>query len=222
MALDQTQEPACEPVGLPEALNYCRVDPDLTEELSLVKLLLSAARRYAEHYTARSLITQKWRLTLDGFPGAGLMGMNWRSGYAGLNWRTGFLHPGPPVLLERGKVQKVDSIAYTATDGTTVTISNPAAPNYAIDLSGPVARLTPGFGYVWPIPLPQIGCVRIDYTAGYGDTPDTIPEGIRDWILMRVKSRFDMRGEVAAPQRGKIEPLPWVDGLLDPYRIILM
>lgn len=46
-----------------------------------------------------------------------------------------------------------------------------------------------------------------------------VPEGLRHWILLRVGSLYENREEVAVLNRGKVEELPFVDGLLDPYRI---
>lgn len=214
MSLIQLVAPSVEPVTLADAKTYLKVDADLTVDDTLITLLISAARQYAESYTGRSFITQQWRLTLDSFPG------QMKPGYVA--WGSTFGHPGNAVLLEKGPIQQVDSIVYTAMDGSTVTVTAPAAPDYAIDLAGPVGRMAPGFGKIWPIPMPQIGAVRINYTAGYGSTAASVPQGILDWIFMRVKARYDMRGEVAIATRGKIEPLPWVDGLLDPYRIPLL
>lgn len=48
-----------------------------------------------------------------------------------------------------------------------------------------------------------------------------VPEGLRHWILLRVGSLYENREEVAVLNRGKVEELPFVDGLLDPYRISL-
>ena len=212
MPLIQTSAPAAEPLVLADVKNYLRVDADLTNDDALITMMIGAARRYAEHYTGRSFITQQWRLVMDSFPG------QMQAAYA--MWGQIFGLPANGVLFEKGPVQSVDSIVYTAMDGTTQTIATPGAPNYAVDLSDPVPRMTPGFGRVWPIPLPQIGAVAINFTAGYGATAASVPEGIRDWMLMRIKSRYDTGGEVTAAQRGKIEPLPWVDSMLDPYRVV--
>ena len=48
-----------------------------------------------------------------------------------------------------------------------------------------------------------------------------VPEGLKHWILLRVGSLYENREEVAVLNRGKVEELPFVDGLLDPYRISL-
>lgn len=207
--LSQLSPPAEEPVVLADAKNHLRVDSDLTTDDSLITLMISAARRYAESYTGRSFITQKWRLTLDAFPGPSLLGVP---------MGIPFSLPGHAVLLERGPVQSVDQIQYQDMSGTWQTMST---ADYVAELTSPMPRITPVFGKIWPTPtLPQIGAVRIDYTAGFGNTAADVPEGIRQWILMRVNTMYENREEVAILGRGKVDPLPFVDSLLDPYRVV--
>jgi uncharacterized phiE125 gp8 family phage protein len=67
--------------------------------------------------------------------------------------------------------------------------------------------------------LPQIGAVQINYTAGYGTAATNVPEGIRHWMFLRVASLYENREEVAILTRGKVEILPFVDFLLDPYKV---
>lgn len=193
MGLTRTAAPALEPVSLAEAKVHLNAIDDAQD--TLITLLIGAARKYAEAYCGRSFITQGWRLTLDAFPCV--------------------------LQLERGPVQSVDSIIYTDMAGATQTITDPASPDYAIDLTGPLGRVTPGFGRTWPIPLPQIGAVQVNYTAGYGDAAADVPEGIRHWMLVRINTAFENREEVAVVQRGTLAALPYVDYLLDEYRTVL-
>ena len=208
MPLIQTVAPSEEPVSLVDAKNHLRVDTDLTQDDVLINLLIGAARRYAEMYCNRSFITQQWRLVLDSFPGNAMYGVPF-----GIT----FSLPGNAILIERGPVQSLDSITYTAMDGTEAAM--PAA-DWIAELSGGLARVTPRFGKIWPIPLPQIGAVKVNFTAGYGAMASDVPEGIRQWILLRVSSLYENREEVAVMQRGNVSPLPYVDGLLDPYRVV--
>ena len=207
MPLMQLVPPSIEPLTVAEAKNFCKSDTDLVDDDALFGLLITSARVYAEAYTARSFISQQWRLVMDSFPGNMMQAVPWG--------RT-FSLPGNAILLERAPVISVDSITYTDMGGAQQTVPS---SEYVADLSGPMPRITPGFGKIWPITLPQIGAAAANFTAGYGSTAASVPAGIRDCLLMRVKSRYDMRGEVTVASRGKIEPLPWVDALLDPYRV---
>lgn len=209
MPLIQTTAPGTEPVTLAEAKLHLRVDADLTADDTLITLLIGAARRYAEMYCNRSLITQRWRLVIDSFPGPSMIGVPFGIPYT---------LPGHAILLERGRVQSVDGITYTAMDGNEATM---LITDWVAETASPIARVTPRFGKIWPIPLPQIGAVKVDFTAGYGDTSAAIPEGIKHWILLRTGTLYENREEVAVINKGKVEPLPFIDGLLDPYRVVM-
>jgi len=209
MPLIQTTAPGTEPVTLAEAKLHLRVDADLTADDTLITLLIGAARRYAEMYCNRSLITQRWRLVIDSFPGPSMIGVPFGIPYT---------LPGHAILLERGRVQSVDGITYTAMDGNEATMP---ITDWVAETASPIARVTPRFGKIWPIPLPQIGAVKVDFTAGYGDTAAAIPEGIKHWILLRTGTLYENREEVAVINKGKVEPLPFIDGLLDPYRVVM-
>lgn len=206
--LVQTSAPKLEPVSLAEARTYLRVDSDFTQEDGLISGLIRAARMFAESYCGRSLITQSWRLTLDSFPGPSLMGVPYGVTYS---------IPGHAITLERGTVQSITSITYLNAG----VWSTMAPANYVAELSGNPARITPVFGQIWPvISTPQIGNVRVDYTAGYGDTAAQVPDGIKNWMMIRLATLYGNREAVAILARGKVEPLPYVDLLLDPYVVV--
>jgi uncharacterized phiE125 gp8 family phage protein len=206
MPLVQTSPPSIEPVSLADVKANSRVID--TSDDTLIPVLIGTARRYAESVTNRSFITQGWKLVMDSFPG----GCS-----ASVPWGTTYSFPENAILLDKGNVLSIASITYLAMDGTQQTMPS---TDYIADLSGCPARITPVFGKIWPIPMPQIGSVQVNYTAGYGPAATDVPEGIRHWILMRVASIFENREEAAILARGKLEPLPWVDTLLDPYCVV--
>jgi uncharacterized phiE125 gp8 family phage protein len=199
--------PAGEPVSLAEAKLHLRVDFD--DDDSLIQVLISAARQAAETLTNRQLVTARWRMVLDSFPGPSLMGVP-----AGQT----FTLPGHAVLLPKSPVQSVVEIRYLDMAGAWQVM--PAA-NYIVDSACEPARITPVFGQIWPIALPQIGAVSVIFDAGYGDA-SAVPEGIKTWIKLRLGSLYVHREEVASMTRGRIDPLPFIDGLLDPYKVPLI
>ena len=96
-----------------------------------------------------------------------------------------------------------------------------AEPNPEVESAREPARIMPVFGQVWPPSLPQIGAVSVTFDAGYGAASE-VPEGIKSWIKLRVGSLYTHREEMAVLSRGRIDPLPFVAGLLDPYRVVLV
>ena len=205
MPIQLVTPPTEEPVSLLEAKLHLRVDFD--EDDMLIASLITAARQAAETLTGRQLTTARWRQVLDCFPGPSLMGVP-----AGQT----FTLPGHAILLAKAPVQSVVSINYL--DMASVNQTMPAL-TYAVDFACEPARITPVFGQIWPICLPQIGAVSVTFDAGYG-TASQVPDGIKSWIKLRVGSLYAHREEVAALSRGRIESLPFIDGLLDPYKVV--
>ena len=192
MGYQLTGAPAVEPLSTADVKAHLRVD--VADDDVLIDMLIAASRQYCEQATGRSLVTQKWALVMDGFYAAG----------------------GPAVMLEHGPVQSIDSVVYTDMGG--VQQSMPAT-DYVADLSGMLARITPRFGKVWPITLPQMASVVINFTAGYG-VAAAVPEGLKSWMKLRIGSLYKNRESVVIDGRVDVMPLPYVDSLLDAYRIV--
>jgi uncharacterized phiE125 gp8 family phage protein len=146
-ALTILTPPAALPVDLADLKNYVRLDSDITGDDALLTAFLVAAREHGELLTGRTFITTQYRLRLDGFSMTGL------GAGGGCN----------VIELERGPVQKIDAIHYLDTQGTQQSLD---LSLLAQDLDSMPARISPKFGQVWPMPVPQIGAVWIDYTAG--------------------------------------------------------
>lgn len=205
MFLASISPPSTEPITLGEAKAHLRVD--LTDDDALITALIVAARQYAESETGRSLITQSWRLILDGFPGG-------RG--PGTNGSISSLLPGNAILLDQAPVQSISTIQYLDTGGAWQTLPE---SEWVAELQSAPARITPAFGKTWPTALPQIGSVKVEFVAGYGEA-SAVPQGIKIWMLLRLAALYENREEVSAMRQGKIEPLPYVDRLLDAYRVI--
>lgn len=163
---------------------------DITDDDALITALISAARQYAEMVTQRQLLTASWRLVLDCFPRM--------------------------IRLDKMPLVTVDSIKYVDLNGVLQTMPS---TDYVVDSSAEPARITPVFGKIWPIPVPQIGAVQVNFTCGYG-AATAVPEGIKNWIKIRVASLYEHRAEVEVIQRSQLVEMPFVDGLLDPYRVV--
>ena len=183
------------PAGEPVSLAEAKLHlrVDVDDDDALIGSIISAARQAAETLTGRQMITARWKLVLDAFP----------------------CHA---ILLAKCPVQLVVSIQYLDMNGMSQTMP---LIDYVVDTACEPARITPVFGKTWPPTLPQIGAVTITFDAGYG-AASAVPEGIKSWIKLRVGSLYAHREEMSILMRGRIDPLPFVDGLLDPYRVALV
>ena len=207
MPLQLVTPPAGEPISLAEAKLHLRVDGG--DDDLLIGSLITAARQAAETITGRQLMTARWRLVLDAFPGPLLM-------HAGSG--SSFSLPTHAILLAKCPVQSVVSVEYLDMNGTTQVLP---ASDYVLDAACEPARLSPVFGKTWPPTLPQIGAVTVTFDAGYGSASE-VPEGLKSWIKLRVGSLYGHREEMAVLSRGRIDPLPFVDGLLDGFKVSLV
>ena len=152
MPLQTSIPPAALPMSVIEARDHVR--QDLTSDDAQLDAYIRAATEFAQGECQRTLIATRYRLVLDSFPGPTVMGVPWGVRY-GL--------PGHDIRLEYGPVLAVRSIKYLDMSGVQQTMPS---TDYIADLSGGLCRITPIFGKIWPIPMPQIGSVEVIFDAG--------------------------------------------------------
>lgn len=222
MAIQIVTAPTSEPVSLAEAKGYLRVDSDLSADDATITGLIAAARQDAEKITWRALITQTWKLVADRFPrpGYGYTASVWYGPQFGsmpgpitmvpLEGKTGY-----EIFLPKPPLVSVNSIKYIDTNGVQQTM-DPSL--YLVDTVSEPGRITPAYGQTWPTIREQANAVEVNFTCGYGAAA-AVPEGIKRWMKIRVATIYNNREEVAVLARGKVELLPYVDGLLDDYRV---
>ncbi|MBK3333551.1 phage head-tail connector protein [Burkholderia pseudomallei] len=146
------------PIGEPVSLDFVKtfVRETSTVQDSVLRLLIGAARAAAESRTRQQCLHARYRLVIDKFPMAGIG--------TPLPFVDLVNDPGFSVRLPHSPLVDVVQVQYLDMSGATQTV-DPSL--YTVNSS-----LTPGivalqFGKVWPIPLPQIAAVWIDYDAGY-------------------------------------------------------
>jgi uncharacterized phiE125 gp8 family phage protein len=116
------------------------------------------------------------------------------------------------LRLEYPRIIAVTSVQYRDAAGVLQTL---AGTEYLLDADSEPGYVVPAYGKSWPYTYEQINSVKVRYTAGYGTTADKVPAPLKQWILLHIGHYYKNR-EAAA---GALEPLPYADGLLDPYRI---
>lgn len=213
--------PSEEPVSLAEAKLHLRVDDNADD--ALISALIVAARQHAENDTRRALVTQTWRQVWDQFPapGVNIGSANWYGPQWGntpgplttlrADGRTGF-----EMYLDHSPIVSVDSLQYIDQDGVTQTL---ASSGYKLDNVTAPARLVPAFGTTWPSTRNEINAVSVTYTCGFGGA-SAVPETIKRWMLLRIGALYENREEVLSGRGISLAPMPFVDSLLTPYRVL--
>lgn len=153
MSLTVVTPPTAEPIDLADAKSYLRVT--FTNDDALITAMIAGARNYAENFCQKQFVAARWQQTMDAFPQSKLSGTNYTQAYS---------RPQSCIYLERGPVTQVVSVNYTDLQGVNQVM--PAA-NYTVDTTTDPARITPIFGQIWPIPVPQIGSVWVVFDTGY-------------------------------------------------------
>ncbi|WP_324730980.1 head-tail connector protein [Pseudomonas paeninsulae] len=144
MGLQLITGPATLPVDIVLARDHLRIDGE--EQDAAITQLIKVATAHAQQLTGRALITQRWRLVLDGFP------------------RHALRLPLPPL-------QSVESITYLDVDGAEQTL-DPAV--YSVNPTGLVGQITPAYGQAWPATRAEAMAVAVEFTCGYTAVPDDI------------------------------------------------
>jgi uncharacterized phiE125 gp8 family phage protein len=169
---------------------------DYTEEDDLLELKLRAAIDAIEGPSGVGivLITQKWRLSLDAFP-----------------------HCWPRyITVPLGPVQSIDSITYTDDAGAPQTL---AADRYAFDLDASPLRIDPVRSTTWPVIHCRPGAVKIEFTAGFGDTPDDVPADLRAAVLLTA-GHWNENREATVSVTGQMIEIPLgAMSILERYRV---
>ena len=179
-------QPAALPIDVALARQHVKQDIDFDDVL--LRGYIGAASNAAESQTERTLLATRWQLVLDSFPGPSMQGVPW-----GKTWTL----PGHAIVLPRSPVLAVESIKFLTMGGVLEAL-DPSF--YAVDTSGPLVRITPVFGRIWPVPLPQIGAVQVTFLAGFATAVDVdlqnstlLPELWRRLVVGEVV-RFSVSG----------------------------
>lgn len=148
------------------------VDVDFDD---LIDVYTSAAIKWAEDTTHRTIFARNHIWVLKEFPVSGWEG----------------------IRLPRGKTRSVAAIRYSI-GGQTTTLtgpsSSPAGTGYQEDLRGDDGGvLMPSRGSSWPsadcdVPAP----VEIEFSAGW--MPDEVPANVLHAILFAIADAYDLRG----------------------------
>jgi uncharacterized phiE125 gp8 family phage protein len=115
----------------------------------------------AEHKTGRAFITQTCQVTLDEFP--------------------------PAIKLSRPPIIAVLYVRFYDADGVQQTLD---PQDYQVDDQSEPGYILPAPGKNWPATGRRINAVEVQYTCGYGPSPDDVPASIKQYILGKLENDY--------------------------------
>lgn len=185
MGLTLLIPPAAEPMTTAEAKLHLRED-DASQDTLILSLII-AARDYVERFTRRALIKQTWRLSIDEFPCNGRIRL-----------------PMPQLLA-------VKSVKYTDLSGAEATLP---ADQYVVDTASLPGKIDRAYGVIWPSTLCVPNAVRVEFDCGYGESPASIPEGLKAAMKLLIGNWYENReavnvGNIVTPMPMAAESLLW-------------
>jgi len=158
--------PTAEPVSVAELKANLRLN-DTTWDATVLPLLIEAARQAVENECNRALINTTFQQFYDEWP--------YSSEY-------------PYIELVRAPVASVSSIKYIDTDGDEQTWT---ASNYRVDMWSQPARVELAYAQSWPAIRQIVNSITIEYVAGYGASSASVPDALRQAVLMLASDMFE-------------------------------
>lgn len=183
--------PTAQPVDNALARKHAECYDD--EAAVLFSEWIDDATRYCEAYLNRQLMQATWKMQFDRWPAV----TRWNP-YGAIRL------PKPPLL-------SVDSITYLDANGESQTL---ASDQYVVDKpTKQQGMIYPAYGAIWPVVQQHPLAITVNYKAGYGTTPASVPASIRSAIYLLCAFRY--RSREAVLDKSGVEPPFSVAQLLD-------
>jgi len=185
MSLIDLSAPVVEPIDLAYAKTFLRVDG--TDEDTLIETLIKTARHKVENMIDRTLISRSFI------------------------YRCLVPH-GSCLSLPRPPLLSVARLTVIAENDQAVDIP---ASDYSVTKRRDPAQINLKPGINWTDYLAEFVTLEVEFTAGYGETPDDVPLPIRQAILLLLAHSYEYREMSTSPA----VPI-MVEALLSPYRLV--
>jgi uncharacterized phiE125 gp8 family phage protein len=184
--------PADTPVSLAEVKAHCRVS--FSDDDTIMAIYIASAVASVEQFLQRKLINQTWKMFLDYWP--------------------------QKIETQFGTLQSVTHVKYTDVYGTAATFF---ASSYTVDTASVPGRIVLKDGESWPsVTLNEVNPIEVQFVSGYGATSASVPQDIRNAVLMTAAHLYENREPVIVGDMRTVEPIevPWTfKALLAPHRV---
>ena len=165
-----------EPVTLPEAKLWLRLDEFSVDEDDLINGLISRARLFWEDVTNRSALVQTFDYYLDEQP-----------------------KDSCPIELPKAPLVAVTSIkGYALTENSDSGGTAMSTSGYYVDTAHEFGRVMPLSAYYYPVATRSINPVTVRFTAGYSTSTTGVPDTVKAEIKGLVAQLYEHRGDEGA------------------------
>lgn len=185
--------------------SFALIDPPLEEPLSLQDLreqsriggtadsvllmsYLTAVRQMVETNNSMAIMTQTWDMQMDCFPKV--------------------------IKIYKRPIQLIVHIKYRDEAGTEQTLD---PSQYIADVKNLQPMIVPAPGVSWPAVPYRPDAVKVRFKAGYGDTPESVPEHVRQYLRIKVADFYEHRESVV--QGPSLQTLSFVEHLISSERL---
>lgn len=204
--LELITAPSAEPIATSVAKTFLRID--ISDDDTLIAELVKSARQFCEEYTGRALITQTWRLSLDGFIEADVPIKEGLYQAPFMNFYKRF------ITLPRAPLA---SVTHVKTFNDSDSASTYASSNYYVDKARQPGRVVLRDGSTWPTSLRVANAVEITYVSGYGSAGSDVPSPLIVGMKEHIAYLYEHRGD-AEPNLASVPII--AKQLYQPYRIL--
>ena len=167
--ITQVTPAKADPVSLSDAKLHCRVDENADN--AIIAMLIKAATGVCENYMRRPIMTQEFKQYFDRWP------------------CESYLELGRAPLVSVTSVKTYDEADVATTF---------SSANYYVDTATVPGRIVLRTGLAWPSWSRYANPIEVQFKAGYGDKPESVPAEIRMAVLSTIAFLYENRGDAVA------------------------